>query len=416
MSEPNSPMRRRRRPVETNNENLSRERNEIELPSESVPIQREKAQPPKLQHSPAKQPIRTKKRDRRVPWLIAIIVIEVLLILLFICATFLYVQNGWVSEGVSISCLFSTPTPTPTLTPTPLPTATPTPIIEYVYITSESTTTPAPVIEYIYITPEPTEIPTPTPIPTATPTPMIEYVYITLEPTNTPMPTNTPTPTVATTHVTDDDIVADTEPSTTVSEVASFDISLFENQEFCCVTVDDIESRAFINVEYYGKVGSAIRPTDGTSIFLSDTFMCPDIYVHDYGRDSELPMMRILIEYGSENWLFADTAIFKIGEKTYTFDGIANENGRVVQSSGDIEEHLTILIGPDNLEFIEEICKGQNDIKLRIKGSKGHEDFDVRTDDIFFSDVKQMYELLIKAGGLHPAFLNRIPSTSMIVR
>lgn len=195
MSEPNSPMRRRRRPVETNSKSLNIKHNGIDLPSESVPMQREKVQPPKLQHLPAKQPIRTKKRDRRVPLLVAIIVIEILLILLFICAALLYVQNGWASGGVSISCLFSTPTPTPTLTPTPLPTATPTPIIEYVYITPEPTTTPAPVIEYVYITPEPTEIPTPTPIPTATPTPMIEYIYITPEPTNTPTPTPQPTAT-----------------------------------------------------------------------------------------------------------------------------------------------------------------------------------------------------------------------------
>lgn len=142
-----------------------------------------------------------RKRDKRVPWLIALAAIEGLLITVILCAATLYAMNGWSAGGVSgfISGLVSTPTPIPTLTPTVVPTPTPTPMIEYVYVTAEPTATPVPtaiptpVIEYIYITPEPTEVPTPTPIPTAVPTPVIEYVYVTTEPTDTPVPTLEPT-------------------------------------------------------------------------------------------------------------------------------------------------------------------------------------------------------------------------------
>lgn len=209
---------------------------------------------------------------------------------------------------------------------------------------------------------------------------------------------------------------SDTQSTITTTEIARFDISQFEDKEFCYVTIDDIESRAFINVEYYGKVGSAIRPTDGTPRLLSTTYMCPDVYVYDYGKESELPVLRILIDYGAENWLFADSVIFKIGNLTYTFENLDSENGREVRSNGYINEHLTILIGKENLEFIEAICEGENDIKLRIKGANGYKDFEVKTDDIFFSDVKQMYETMCSAGGLDQTYLKRVPASSMIVK
>lgn len=105
-----------------------------------------------------------RKRDKRVPWLIALAAIEGLLIAVILCAAMLYAMNGWSAGGVSgfISGLVSTPTPIPTSTPTAVPTPTPTPVIEYVYVTVEPTDTPVPTLEPTkMITPKPTPKPTP---------------------------------------------------------------------------------------------------------------------------------------------------------------------------------------------------------------------------------------------------------------
>ena len=103
------------------------------------------------------------------------------------------------------------------------------------------------------------------------------------------------------------------------NEIPRFEISQFENQEFCSITTDIIESRAVINVENYDKVATLISPTDGTSRLFSRTHIYPDIYVHDYGKETKLPVLRIIIDFSYEDWLFADSAVFKLGDVTYTF-------------------------------------------------------------------------------------------------
>ena len=200
------------------------------------------------------------------------------------------------------------------------------------------------------------------------------------------------------------------------NEAPYFEISQFENQEFCSITTDTIESRAVINVENYDKVATLISPTDGTSRLFSRTHIYPDIYVHDYGKATELPVLRIIIDFSYEDWLFADSAVFKLGDVTYTFNNIGSDSRREVGTNGYVYESLVILIGNENKEFIEAICEGKSDLLLRIKGTKGSKDFEVNRNGKFFSDVKQMYDTMLSAGGFDQVYLQRIPSSSMIIK
>lgn len=205
MSEQNRQNRRRRQAAQA--QNAPEEKEIADKANDDTGMRMPTEQPPirKTAHSyyDSETPVKKKstkhtKKDKRVPWLIAFIVLEGLLIALMLCFSSFYVLNGWSDNGIAglVSGVFTTPSPAPTATPTP------TPVVEYVYITPEPTATPSPtpiptaiptpLVEYVYITPEPTAEPTPTPMPTPSPSPVIEYVYIT--PSPTPVPTAEPTP------------------------------------------------------------------------------------------------------------------------------------------------------------------------------------------------------------------------------
>ena len=77
---------------------------------------------------------------------------------------------------------------------------------------------------------------------------------------------------------------------------------------------------------------------------------------------------------------------------------------------------MIILIGDEDMEFIEELYNYEHSIQVRIKGSKGTSDFKVYSDDLFFNDLRQMYEAMLAAGGFNQAYLKRVPESTMSVK
>ena len=201
----------------------------------------------------------------------------------------------------------------------------------------------------------------------------------------------------------------------TTNDTSQFDIFPFENQDFCEIIVDDIEPFALIRSVWYGRGKTGMNDAnldDGITL----AYISPDVFVSDYRKDTELPVFRIVIDYMEDNWLFADSVSFKIGDSTYTFSNLGNDDYRHITPNGYVSETLIILIGDEDMEFIEELYNYEHSIQVRIKGSKGTSDFKVYSDDLFFNDLRQMYEAMLAAGGFNQAYLKRVPESTMSVK
>ena len=200
------------------------------------------------------------------------------------------------------------------------------------------------------------------------------------------------------------------------SESLHFDITPFENQEFCEIVIDDIEPIALIRSKWYGRGKTGLCPADMSDFLMTNAYISPDVFISNYGKESELPIFRIVVDYSDKNWLFADRVTFKIDDEIYTFSNLGNPNYRYINSVGNVCETLIILIGNENFDFIEALYNCENEIRVRIQGSEGIEDYKIQPDALFFSDFRQMYDCMISSGGFDQAYLKRSPSSSMIVK
>lgn len=182
-----------------------------------------------------------------------------------------------------------------------------------------------------------------------------------------------------------------------------FTKDLFKNDDNFVVTIDDMEPRGFISVS-----------TDNfNKLWQSDCYIKPDVYINNPDGFMDFPIMRITVYYSAKEWLFADEAIFKIGNRRYTFSDIGDSSNRTVNGS-NINERMVILIGKENLKFIEDIYHSDGIIKLRLKGDKTYKDFELKahTNKI----ISRMYEIMYNSGGFNDRYLNRISETKMTIQ
>lgn len=179
---------------------------------------------------------------------------------------------------------------------------------------------------------------------------------------------------------------------------SSFDLNVFYKQmrldnsgnKQYSISLDDMEARGFISLNRW------IFPSDeGYTFDYLDgekwLYVCkPDIFLANYGTAKFYPIPRIWFEYDGKDLSTYDTAIFKIGVTTYTFNGIyvsydtSNWNKYTVWASKSV-----CLCDSDYIDFMDAwIANGTAPIKVRLKGSKDSVDF-------YFPDEAQADTLLM---------------------
>ena len=130
-------------------------------------------------------------------------------------------------------------------------------------------------------------------------------------------------------------------PATEEAASKHFDLSPFSGDAYD-ITIDDIEGQAFIGSTYSRADVFSFEHTDQSDYYYSVIY--PDVYIGDYQASSEFSLFRIWIRYNAEEWLFADNAIIKCGDKRFTASNI--------DVSTDVLDHGTVkMVGETN-----EVC------------------------------------------------------------
>lgn len=167
-------------------------------------------------------------------------------------------------------------------------------------------------------------------------------------------------------------------------EKSDFDLDVFRNQmrldnsgyKQYSVFLDDMEARGFISLNREvspGSNGYVYNYLSGYCFYVCK----PDVYLGKYGTASFYPIPRIWFEYDGRELYTYDTAIFKIGDTTYTFNDIdasydtSNWNRDTVWHSESV-----CLCDSNYTEFMDAwIANGITSIKVRLKGNKDSVDF-----------------------------------------
>lgn len=143
------------------------------------------------------------------------------------------------------------------------------------------------------------------------------------------------------------------------------------------ISLDDMEARGFISLN------RMILPSDyGYTIDYLDCgywlYVCePDIYLANYGSAQFRPYPRIWFRYDGKDLYTYDTAIFKIGDTTYTFNDIDVSYETSNWSSDTVWSSKSVCIcSGDYIDFMDAwIANETASIKVRLKGSKDSLDF-----------------------------------------
>ena len=183
---------------------------------------------------------------------------------------------------------------------------------------------------------------------------------------------------------------------------SNFDLQVFERQKTSLlnghpamwrIDIDDMEQRGFISLNSDYDTKSYLY--EG----LYDIYVevKPDVYLMNYGTSDFTPIPRIWLEFHSNSWLFADNAIFKIGDKTYTFDDISVDRSVDKYNSGIKEELVCIC---RDSEFMDAWINNPSTpgIKMRLKGEHDYLDFYVTLGSHI--NVRTMFQNFKDAGGL----------------
>lgn len=168
-------------------------------------------------------------------------------------------------------------------------------------------------------------------------------------------------------------------------EKSDFDLNVFYDQmrldnsgyKQYSVSLDDMEARGFISLN------RLLTPRDrGYSFDYLDCgcwlYVCePDIYLAKYGTAQFYPIPRIWFEYDGKDLYTYDTAIFKIGDTTYTFNDINVSYDTSNWSSDTVWNSKSVcLCSSDYIDFMDAwIANGITSIKVRLKGNKHSVDF-----------------------------------------
>lgn len=196
-------------------------------------------------------------------------------------------------------------------------------------------------------------------------------------------------------------------PATALGADTGFDLNVFYKQlrpdgsgnSQYSVSIDDMEARGFISLN------KIIWPDDDGYSFdyiNADMWLytcSPDIYLANYGTSKFYPLPRIWFEYNGKDLYTYDTAIFKIGDTTYTFNDI-NVSYDTSNWSRDTKwkSKSVCLCDSSRTAFMDAwIANGTALIKVRLKGNKHSLDFNLPKDAQ--ADTLLMFKNFKDAGG-----------------
>ncbi len=165
------------------------------------------------------------------------------------------------------------------------------------------------------------------------------------------------------------------------------------------VSLDDMEARGFISLNKTISPNNTGYAYDHINAEMWLYVCKPDIYLYQYGTKQFVPFPRIWFEYDGKDLYTYDTAIFKIGDTTYTFNDIfvsydtSNWNYDTKWSSKSV-----CVCDMDYISFMEAwIQNGTAPIKIRLKGNKNSRDFTCPKEAQ--KDILLMFENFKDAGG-----------------
>lgn len=184
----------------------------------------------------------------------------------------------------------------------------------------------------------------------------------------------------------------------------NFDMTIFQKGGWK-VSIDDMEQRGFISSSNIMSADMRYQP----EYIYNDTIgyrhirVTPDIYLAKYGTKNFVPYPRIWLDMHSQykiyGWTFVQSAIFKVGETTYTFEGNVFGNTRDSQSwyygSGWTTENVVCVC--TDTEFMDAWIAHTGSIKVRLKGSNTYIDFNLPTGSV--QAIREMFVAFRDAGG-----------------
>ena len=129
-------------------------------------------------------------------------------------------------------------------------------------------------------------------------------------------------------------------------------------------------------------------------------YVCyPDTYLAKYGTSNFYPVPRIWFEYYGKDLYTYTTAIFKIGDTTYTFDDIdVSYDTSNLSKLCKFESTMVCLCDVNYVDFMDAwIENGTASIKVRLKGNKDSKDFYIPAKAQ--ADTLLMFQNFKEAGG-----------------
>lgn len=190
--------------------------------------------------------------------------------------------------------------------------------------------------------------------------------------------------------------------SASVSAFATseFDTSVFDNAEDITVKYDDMTDMTVISCSSLStsllKGRTAVVDVNlATVVTISPTLVLSnsmDAYIFYF-------------YYVSNSWLFINSMIVKIGDHRYTFSDFGTS--RQTRKNGEIQESFHIFMNSDIAAMMQDLIEHRDEeIKVRLSGSKGHVDFAL-TEDIKDGMIR-LYDLYAEGGGTRQSNMDMI--------
>lgn len=195
---------------------------------------------------------------------------------------------------------------------------------------------------------------------------------------------------------------------------SSFDLDVFRNQitivrnppnsETDCqyvIRIDDMEAQGIISLNGGGG-GYPTDDSENTYHYMdSDRWLytCePDVILWKYGTTSFVPFPRIWFYYYGADLYTYETAIFKIGDTTYTFDNISVSYDTSNWSDEcRFESKMVCICDATYTDFMDAWIANEDSIKVRLKGSKNTVDFNYPSKQQAYARL--MFQNFRDAGG-----------------
>lgn len=198
------------------------------------------------------------------------------------------------------------------------------------------------------------------------------------------------------------------------------DLDLDPVREASNVYTIDVSSdgeAAFIESRLSTQDRSFVHKYESENLYSSTQF---DILIVDYLKTSAYPVMRLWITYSADDaFMNITSASFIIGNKKYTFSGIADSDWYQQDDRGYIEQVL-IKFGIDNLEFLVALEDMFNDSDSVVETAKnstckmilhGRENIEVDLGSSFFLDFLAIKMAMVNIGGLD--YMDKALSSTM---